>query len=176
MKAAVEPATTGSSAGQLRSDDFQAPIMPSQIVEGQRIDGVIISVEDRKLDDPVPQRGKPHCASQLQPRKNRNGRPNSSAIGCLLAPTLPFLVPKLQPPGSQAPTSWFPSSNLLVPKLQPPGSQAQLGNPLIPSLSSTNKSIARAEVAPGITREQPVSLRSSTRCLGNFLCIAGEKA
>ncbi len=53
--AAGEPVITGSSAGQLRSDDFQAPIMPSQIVEGQRIDGVIISVEDRKLDDPVPQ-------------------------------------------------------------------------------------------------------------------------
>jgi len=36
---------------QLGLDDFEAPIMPSQIVQGERIDGVIISVEDRTVED-----------------------------------------------------------------------------------------------------------------------------
>jgi hypothetical protein len=49
-----EPAMIGNSVGQLRSDDFQAPILPSQVIEGQRIDGVIISVEDHKLEDAAP--------------------------------------------------------------------------------------------------------------------------
>ena len=36
---------------ELGRSDFEAPIMPRQMVEGQGIEGVIISVEDRKVEE-----------------------------------------------------------------------------------------------------------------------------
>ena len=58
-----ESEVTGS-AEQLGSDAFRPPVMPSQIIEGERIDGVIISVEDRKLEDAADQ---PSENTLLQP-------------------------------------------------------------------------------------------------------------
>lgn len=52
---AVYEQEAADSTEQLGSDAFRAPIMPSQLIEGQRIDGVIISVEDRKLENAAPQ-------------------------------------------------------------------------------------------------------------------------
>ncbi len=37
--------------GELSRNAFEAPIMPRQTIEGQEIEGVIISVEDSKLEE-----------------------------------------------------------------------------------------------------------------------------
>jgi len=42
--------------GELRRNAFEAPIMPRQMVEGEEIEGIIISIEDGKRDaDTEPQ-------------------------------------------------------------------------------------------------------------------------
>ncbi len=37
--------------GELSRNAFEAPIMPRQMVEGQEIEGIIVSVEDSKLEE-----------------------------------------------------------------------------------------------------------------------------
>ena len=38
-------------AGELRRNDFEAPIMPRQTIEGVEIEGVIISIEEGKVEE-----------------------------------------------------------------------------------------------------------------------------
>lgn len=45
----IEP--TPAIPGELSRSDFDAPIMPRQTIEGQEIEGIIISVEDSKVEE-----------------------------------------------------------------------------------------------------------------------------
>lgn len=55
--------------GELSRSDFDAPIMPKQMVEGEEIEGIIISIED----------GKPQEVAQPQALNVSSAKPTSSS-------------------------------------------------------------------------------------------------
>lgn len=60
--------TAPTISGELSRDDFKAPIMPRQTIEGEEIEGIIISIED----------GKPEQASEPQNLSVSSAKPSPS--------------------------------------------------------------------------------------------------